>query len=172
MPRRRVADQLSATETISEIDRRLAQQDMPLLSEQDKETIRAKAREHVDKKRRDDAEAKYLAEAIRDEERGYTPPDQLQDIIIDLAPFVASARFNAAFVALDGVRYFHGMTYNLPRKVCDTLMDIMARGWEHEREIHGERRLADMTRTPILGHLSQHNMNVNSTASLRRNVRA
>lgn len=174
MPRRRrVAEGLSPfDQKIEEIDRRLEQQGMPLLSDADKAQILAKAKEHVAKKRKDKAEAELLAQAIKEEEREYTPEDQLEDVIIELAPFVAVARFNAAFIALDGVRYFHGMSYSVSRKVGDTLRDIMARGWEHEREIHGERRLADVTRRPVLGHLSPHNMNVNSTASLRRSVNA
>lgn len=166
MPRRRIADALS------EIDRRLEQQGMPLLSEEDREQIRAKAKEHVAKKRRDKAEAELLAQAIIEEEREYVPEDQLEDVYIELAPFVAVARFNAAFIALDGVRFFHGMSYRVSRKVGDTLRDIMARGWEHEREIHGERRAADVNRRPLLGQLSPHNANINSTAGLRRSIGA
>jgi hypothetical protein len=164
MARRRVAD------TLSEIDQRLEQQGMSLLSAEDREQIKAKAKEHVAKKRRDKAEAEALAHAIKEEEREFNIDEQLEDVQINLAPFVASQRFNAAFIAIDGTRYFHGLTYVLPYSVARTIEDIMARGWEHEREIHGERRRADENRRPILGHLSPNNMNINSTASLRRTV--
>ena len=162
MRRRRLAD------TLSEIDTRLEREGFSLLSEEDRAQIRDKAKEHVTKQRRDKAEADYLAEAIREEERSYTPADQFESIVIELAPFVASARFNSAFIALDGTRYYHGLTYTLPRKVVDTIRDIMARGWEHEREIHGESRKADINRRPIHGYLGpQH---ANTTTSLRRSL--
>lgn len=161
MPRRRVAD------TLSEIDSRLEAQGMPLLTEEDKVQIREKAKKHVAEKRRDKAESEYLARAIKEEEREHTPADQLVDITVELAPFVASARFNAAFLSLDGVRFFHGVTYSVSRKVADTMQDIMARGWEHEREIHGERRAADVNRHPILGHLGRDGV-LNTRASMRR----
>lgn len=160
------------SDILSEIDQRLEQQNMPLLTAEDRAQIEQKAKEHVRQKRKDKAEADYLAQAIKIEEREYEPADQLEDIVIDLAPFVASQRFNAAFISLDGTRYFHGLTYTVPFKVARTIEDVMARGWEHEREIHGERRKADEARRPILGKLSSANANVNSTAALRRSLGA
>lgn len=162
MARRRIADALS------EIDTRLEQQGMPMLTEDEKATIRAKAKDHVSKKKRDELESKYLAEMIRDEEREYVPEDQLESVEIILAPFVASSRFNSAFIALDGVRFYHSMVYSVSRKVGDTMRDIMARGWEHEREIHGERRKADINLRPQLTRITPNG--VNSSASMRRGM--
>jgi hypothetical protein len=164
--RRNVADALS------EIDQRLEAQGMPLLSEEEKEQIRAKAREHVAKKRKEQAEADYLAAAIREEEREHVPEDKWEDITINLAPFVASQKFNSAFLAIDGTRYFHGITYTVTYNQARFMEDIMARGWEHEREIHGERRRADFQRRPIEGMISPGSMNINTTSALRRNTHA
>ena len=139
--RRRIADALA------EIDARLDQNQ--LLSAEAREEIKKKAREHVAQKRRDKAEADYLAEAIRLEEVSYNPLEQLEDVTVNLAPYVASQRLQAACMLLDGTQYFHGLTYSVTYSVARTMEDIMARSWEHEREIHGERRKADINRQPV-----------------------
>ena len=160
--RRRIAEDMANLES-----------DEPLLTEQDKEIIRTKAKTHVRDKRKADAEEAFLKAAIVEQERTYEPDDQFEDILIELAPFVASQKFNASFIALDGKRFFQGMIYTVPVRVARTLQDIMARGWEHEREIHGEPRRAISGMRPIGGHLTPQNAAViNSTAALRRNTNA
>jgi hypothetical protein len=121
----------SLSRALSEIEKRLDADD--ILTVEEKEQIRAKAREEVRKRRRDKAEQELLQAAIREEERAFSPVDQWTDITIDLAPY-------AAYIALDGVQYFHGLTYTVAHGVAVTMLDICARTWEHQREIKGERR--------------------------------
>lgn len=146
MARRTVASALS------EIEKRVNED--PLISPELREQIKAKAREHVDKKRRDAAEAKALAEAIREEERSYNPQEQFEDVLIDLAPYVATAKFSSSYISLDGRMYVHGLVYAVPYSVARTLYDTMARTWEHENEIHGRRRRGDLSRQPTNRRIS------------------
>ena len=121
----------SLSRALSEIEKRLDTDD--LLTQEEKDLIRQKARDEVKRRRREKAEESLLQAAIREEERAFNPPDWWTDITIDLAPY-------AAFIALDGVQYFHGLTYTVTGAVSATMLDIMARTWEHQREIRGERR--------------------------------
>lgn len=132
---------------LSELNKRVDED--PLLTEEDRAQIKEKAREHVKAERRKKAEAKALAEAIREEEISYNPFEQTEDVTIVLAPYVAAKMNNSSFISLDGRMFFHGVTYTVPYSVARSLEDIMARGWEHEREIKGERRKADVSRRPL-----------------------
>jgi hypothetical protein len=163
MRKRSVADQLSA------LDKRLAIDTS--LTDADREQIRQKAREHVAKKRRDKAEAEFLAKSIAEEERenAVDVNETYEDIQIDLAPFVASEKFSASFISLDGVMFYHGLIYPVRYGVAQTLRDIMARGWEHEREIHGQRRKGDITRQQLQQHIGPSGT-VNSRSSLSQNT--
>lgn len=136
MARRNIAS------AMAEINKRLDAD--TTLTDEEREQIREKAREHVAKKRKDKAEAEYLAQAIREEEISHNPLEQYEDVTIDIAPYVASAQLKASCITLDGRMYFHGVTYSVPYSVARTLEDIMARTWEHENEIHGRRRRQDM----------------------------
>jgi len=132
---------------LGEIDKRL---DTAILDDETRAAIKAKAREHVDKKRRDEAEAKLLAVEIRKAEIEDRPTEQDEDILIDIPPFVAAEKLGGACITLDGKMFFHGVTYTVPYSVARTLDDVMARSWEHEREIHGQRRKADVSRRPLM----------------------
>lgn len=156
MARRAVASALA------EINKRLDAD--PLLTDAEREQIKAKAREHVHKKRKDKAEADYLAKMIREEEIANNPLEQLERVTIELAPYVASAKLKASCITLDGRMYFHGVTYSVPYSVARTLEDIMARTWEHENEIRGRPRRVDMEgiHKPSLEklHPGQENMSI------------
>src|SRR5277367_5433118 len=112
---------------LGEIDKRLDAD--TTLDAATREQIRVKAREHVDKKRRDEAEAKFLAKSIREIEIEDRPTEQDEDVIIDIAPFVASEKLGGSCITLDGKIYFHGVTYTVGYSVARTLEDVMARGW-------------------------------------------
>lgn len=121
----------SLSRALSEIEKRLDTDD--LLTQEEKEIIRQKARDEVKRRRKEKAEESLLQATIREEERVFNPPDRWTDVTIDLAPY-------ATFIALDGVQYFHGLTYTVTGAASATMLDIMARTWEHQREIKGERR--------------------------------
>jgi hypothetical protein len=129
----------SVASALFEIDRRLDADDF--LSADDRAQIKEKAREHVRKKRRDAAEAALLAREIRNEEIALNPLEQYENVEIDIAPY-------APFISLDGTMYFHGISYNVPYSVARTIDDISARTWEHQNEISGRRRRADIMRRP------------------------
>ena len=161
MTRRTVASALS--ETYKRLD-----EDTTLTPEM-REQIKIKAREHVANKRRDKAEADYLAKSIREEEISHNPLEQYEDVTINIAPFVAVQKFGSSFISLDGTMYVHGLTYSVSYAVARTLEDIMSRGWEHEREIKGERRREDVNRRPLNATISPRSPGV-SAVNTRRSV--
>jgi hypothetical protein len=120
-------------DALSEIDARL--QASTLTPEEMAEASK-RAREHVREARKKKAIDEAFKKAVVDEEREYEPNDQLTDIMIDLPKF-------AAFVRLDHVVYYHGLVYEVPTVKAATILDIMARSWEHQSEIEGKRRRGD-----------------------------
>lgn len=135
---RDVAGALASEEAqLDTIMGRLASDD--LLSAADKEQILERAKKHVTDQRKADAEEKFLKKAIRDEERRHNPTEQFEDVILDLPPF-------QAYIALDGVMYFHGLRYTVSYSVARVMDDIASRGWEHQNEIDGRTRHGDLGR--------------------------
>ena len=130
---RRIADALS------EIEKRVDESDE--LTAEDRATIKARAREEVKKRRKDAATKRALDEAIREEEQVYDPLQRYEDVTIDLAQY-------APYISLDGIMYFHGLTYTVSYNVARTIDDISARTWEHQNEINGHRRRGDINRRP------------------------
>src|SRR5690606_20538624 len=61
-------------------------------------------------------------------QRAIDPDEGLYIITLDLAPYAPS-------IVLDGVVYFHGSTYEVPKRQYDTMREIVARTWGHEQSI-------------------------------------
>ena len=152
---RRIADALS------EIEKRVDESDE--LTAEDRVQIKARAREEVKKRRRDAREKFELEKAIREEERSYNHLEQLEDVTIDLAQY-------APFISIDGVMYFHGLTYTVPYSVARTMADISARTWEHQNEIDGRRRRGDINRRPLNTTISPHGTSRAPVANTRASV--
>ena len=112
-----------------------------LLTEEDKDGARLKAREHVLKHRKEKAMDEYLALQIEKEERALQPEEQYVDIHIDLPKF-------AHFINIDNVGYYHGLVYSVPLSKARSMNEQMAVSWAHQREIEGQRRRGDDVRTP------------------------
>jgi hypothetical protein len=110
-----------------------------LISDEQKKALRAKALEHVTKKRVEKAEDEYFQQAIHEAELVDKPEEQLEYILLDMAG-------HAPYIMLDGVQFFHGQTYEVTRSVANTMREIVARGWKHEDEIGGANR--DLYRRP------------------------
>lgn len=56
-------------------------------------------------------------------------------------------------LVIDSTTYFHGGTYTVPQSLANVMRDMIARGWEHQREIDGKdrnayRRQANLLLTP------------------------
>jgi hypothetical protein len=139
MPRNRdVASALGSEETIlREIDTRLASDE--LLSAADREQILERARKHVEDERKEAVTDELLQKAIKAERRKHNPKEAFEDVILDLPPY-------QAYIALDGVMYFHGLRYTVTYSVARVMDDIAGRGWEHQNEIDGRTRHGDLGR--------------------------
>jgi hypothetical protein len=131
-------DKKALNGALEEIDARLQASS---LTEEEKNEARTRAREHVRAKRKEKAIDEAFKKAVTEEEREYEPNDQLVDIMIDLPKY-------AAFVRLDHVVYYHGLPYEVPMIKAQTILDIMARAWEHQSEIEGKRRRGDNALRP------------------------
>lgn len=115
-----------------------AKPDHALLSEAEKEALKIKAKQRVEELRKEEAEEDFLQKEIRAQRRaqGIDSDDlKLDDvqIFIDLPEY-------APDVCLNGVKYFANFSYTVPHHVYDSLVDIMARAWEHQSEIEGKPR--------------------------------
>jgi hypothetical protein len=112
-----------------------------MLTEEEKEAARQKARDHVAEKRKRDALDAYLAKEIDKEERSYILEEQMEDILVDLPKF-------AHFINLDNVGFYHGLTYTVRYSQARSMYEIMGMAWAHQREIEGDKRRGDNVRTP------------------------
>lgn len=129
-----------------------------MLTAEQREEIKERARAHVKKKQVERLTDQLFNEAVRVAEVEMALPDEeLCEVTIDLPEY-------AYMIAMDNVGYYHGCTYEVPRRKYLSLVDQMGRSWEHDREIHGRRRKGDMVRDPF-----NRGMNVarNTTFSLQ-----
>lgn len=109
------------------------------LSEDVKAALRAKAREKVAQERQDAAMDAFLKIEIEKARRSHSPDEEMKYITLDMAG-------HSDRIMVDGVIYFHGQTYEVPKRLYDVLQDIVSRGWEHENEVGGANR--DFYRQP------------------------
>lgn len=104
-----------------------------LLSVEDVERVRSRARKAATEEKRKLAEEKLYEQALEEERRVLEPEKEMRELVIDLAPF-------AKMILLDGRQYFHGMLYRVPRQVYDQLREIVARSWAHDEEVGSPNR--------------------------------
>lgn len=108
--------------------------------------IRAEARDKVKEKLRKKAEAELLAQEMKsfEQELDPKPEYELRDIIIDAAD-------HTEYLRIDGQQFYYGQKYTVTRPVYDQLVDMLSRGWQHEREISvPSRRVHSMNRGAVL----------------------
>jgi hypothetical protein len=147
----------SVAAVLEEIERRIDNSE--LLSAEDKEAAREKAREHVLKARKEKATEAYFKAAVREEERAYELAEQLEDFTVDLPEY-------APMLKINNVGFYHGCTYEIPYSQARSMADIQARAWEHEREWKdGRHRSADALRRPQQLHISPNNPHGNVNTS-------
>ncbi|HEX8838208.1 MAG TPA: hypothetical protein VF748_14800 [Candidatus Acidoferrum sp.] len=111
------------------------------LSDEEKQEAMLKAREHVRAERKKKAIDEAFRKAVVEEEREYEPQQAIVDVLIELPKY-------AAFIRLDQYLYYHGLVYPVSRSKADTILDLMARAWEHQSEIEGKRRKGDDAARP------------------------
>lgn len=107
--------------------------DPTLLSDEEKTLLRAKALERVAKERKEQAMDAFLAAEIEQARRAHLPGEEMKYISLDMAG-------HSDRIMIDGVVYFHGQTYEVPKRLYDVLAEVVSRGWEHEDEIGGANR--------------------------------
>lgn len=107
--------------------------DPTLLTAAEKAALREKALERVNKERKEAAMDAFLAQEIDLARRGHMPAEEMKYITLDMAG-------HSDRIMLDGVIYFHGQTYEVPKRVYDVLAETIGRGWEHEDEVGGANR--------------------------------
>lgn len=135
---------------------RAAVADMSLLSKEEKAAIFGKAKAKVDAKRKADAEDAYLAQQMKELERGAGLDESMHEISLDLPEY--ADRLN-----IDGVVYFHGRSYTVGQGLYNVLREQMQRMWGHQDEIDGKR---SDPRKPTNRVMNRHGV-VNTTGSLR-----
>lgn len=101
-----------------------------LITPEREEQLRAEARKKVQEKLRKKAEADLLEALMEETERELMPKPEyeMRSIVIDVAE-------HTAYIKLDNRYYFYGQRYDVPKPVYDQLVEIIARGWRHEKEI-------------------------------------
>lgn len=132
--------------------------DPTLLSDAEKAELRAKARERVDRERKEASMDAFLAAEIDAARRAGLPQEEMKFIALDMAG-------HSDRIMLDGIIYFHGQTYEVPKHTYDVLREVVARGWEHEDEIGGANR--DMYRRPRTTALTRGMENLAASQILR-----
>jgi len=103
------------------------------LTEDEKEEIRQRAFEQVEKERKARAEEAFMQQALDDARRADEPTLQMEDVFIDLPG-------HAVRILIDGIEYLHGFIYNVNAHQAATMRDIMQRCWNHENEVGGANR--------------------------------
>lgn len=118
----------------------------PVLSNEEVEAARAKARKEVEADRKAAATKAYIAEEkLRlQREEGLVTGDGVKDEIVHITLDLAE---HSGKITLSGTEYHHGFGYDVPRHVADTLREIQARGHNHQNEIEG-KMIADRFRRP------------------------
>lgn len=104
-----------------------------LLTPEERKELKAEAARTVLEEMTQVARDEYFKAAIAEARREHTPQDQIVPVTIDLAPYVG-------YIAIDGVQYFHGYAYQVPRSRSVVLYEQMQRSWLHQDEIDGRSR--------------------------------
>ena len=101
-----------------------------LITPERMEELRAKARENVRAKLAKKAEDEFLKEEEKRLEREADPrPEyEMRQIMIEAAD-------HTDVIRIDNQYFFYGQRYTVAKPIYDQLVEIMARGWAHEREI-------------------------------------
>ena len=106
---------------------------LELLSPEEIAAIKKEARASLLEEMKQDARDEYFSKELKKLRREQIPAEQIVSVSLDLAPFLPH-------VALDGLMFFHGYTYDVPRSQAIVLYEQMQRSWMHQDEIEGRSR--------------------------------
>lgn len=107
--------------------------DLSLLSSDTLARIKAEAKATVQLRKLKAAEEAALAQEIEALEHEDDPVYEKRSVLIDVAPSTDA-------ILIDGTTYHHGRIYEVTAPVYETLLEIIARSWDHENEISGTKR--------------------------------
>jgi hypothetical protein len=119
--------------------------DADLFTEAELFELKAEADKKILEDRKKAARIAALAEFEKEAKAEVDPAEEIVDYVIDLAGY-------ADKVMIDGVVYWHGKLYKLPRKKYESIREIVQASWRHERAIGGAN--ANAYRQPSLPVLS------------------
>lgn len=111
----------------------------PTLTEVEKRALYAEAIKAVEEELKDKESERLLAEYKKHVRQALVPEEKLEPVLIDLAG-------HSAKIVIDGVQYFHGVTYRLSGAQATTVREVIYRTWKHEAEIGGAN--SNMYRKP------------------------
>jgi len=107
--------------------------EFPNLTEQEQADILDRAKTKVAEERKAAEEDQFFEQAMREARSAYDPSLTMEDVLIDLPG-------HAVHILIDGVQFMHGLVYEVPKPVADTINEIIHRTWLHEDEIGGANR--------------------------------
>jgi hypothetical protein len=121
--------------------------DQDLLSEKEKDALRAKAREAVFEERKDKLASALYTQFLEEERRAADPKKQTVPILLQLAG-------HAAYIMLDGKQFHTDQIYHVTPDVAHVLIEQMNRGWAHEEltEVRDHRTRRRWRPPPGIGY--------------------
>lgn len=137
--------------------------DFALLSEEDKAALRGEAQKSVLAEMEQEARDEFFRQAVAEARRAKTPASQIIKVFLDIAPYLP-------YIAIDGIQYFHGYTYDVERTRALVLYEQMQRSWLHQDEIDGRSRFDPYRRQQnvVIGprNAGQATMGANGTVAM------
>jgi hypothetical protein len=130
----------------------------PELSEAEKRALYQEALKVVAEEAKAKRSEELLEEYKKAARRELIPEEELHPILIDLAG-------HSTKITIDGIEYFHGVTYYFSKARMATVLEIMHRGWKHEAEIKGAN--SNSYRKPNSISLSMSDAHTNPTHLMR-----
>jgi len=121
--------------------------DQDLLTEGEKEALRAKARETVLQEQKDKYSDALYAEYLGKERKVLDPKKQTVPILLQLAG-------HAQYIMLDGIQFHTDQIYHVTTDVAHVLIEQMNRGWAHEEltEVRDHRTRRRWRPPPGIGY--------------------
>jgi hypothetical protein len=131
---------------------------LQILSDEELQELREEARTTVLAELSKSARDEYLKRMIKEARSAHIPDEEIFQVQIEVAPWSPG-------MMIDGVQYFHGYTYQVPKSVACVLFEQMWRTWEHQDQLDGRKR-AEAYRRPRNIHIGPHNINASNSSLL------
>lgn len=117
--------------------------DINLLSAEEQLRIREEVAKAVELEKAEVARKAFREQALEEARRAGGVEEELVTFTLDLAEF-------ADRLVIDGVTYFHGRTYTVPRSVYTSMAEMAFRTHGHQLELDGKSRIKHVPRNPTV----------------------